>query len=187
VVHSQGGLRGWSVLAAARDVGLRTTSSGNVTLSGQYDALVVDIPVNTPMRCQGWIIQQGSTGSARAAALRLYYDDGSGDALTFVTGSDASLSFTPSAADTRAPAFSTPGTILLPGVYHAVIQNTHASNSFVVRNIAAVDWAGSVSGHRTKSIAAALTSTLSVSGWSNANDIPLVGLRGRAWGESGAW
>jgi hypothetical protein len=149
--------------------------------------MLVPFPLAGSMLIQSVTLRQGSTASARSAEFRLYYDDGT-TTLQFVTGTDGTFSFTPSAADDRTANVSTPGTLLYAGMYWLAVRNTSASQTFVVRRGADLtELSGNVYLQDNTPNVLALGSTLDTTTFTGGVSLPLVRLNGRVLGGSSAF
>lgn len=137
---------------------LNTVSGGN----GGAVAVPIIVPALTEVaQYKLWCTD---TASARNAEARLYKDTGS-STLQFVPGSDATFSFTPSAASAQTAFPSSSAFVLEPGMYWLVIRNTNTSRAFDIGGTT-----NSASNLATNSLSttstAALGSTIDISGWS---------------------
>lgn len=165
-------------------------SSGTSALAavsgGNAGAALAPILLHAPMKIQSVTIRNGDTATARSCEFRLYRDKGA-STLTFVTGTDGTLSFTPSAASDRTGNVSTPGTLLVPGVYWLAIRNTSASQTFALRRFATTE----LDANHGKVIAAAsvpaLGATLDPSGITSVNMIISCRLNGRVFADAAAF
>lgn len=193
-VGSGGGGVGLTPFAA--QVGLdNTTASFAVTrtlaavaagLGGAAAALVF---VPTSMQLRSISVWNKNTGTARTAEGRIYAV-GSSATAAFVTGSNASWSFTPSAASLRAATVSAAPLTLPAGYYLVVIRNTSATQTFDI-GAETQGSANLLKGGSVASVAAsvaALGTTIDVTGWpTRAGSIIGIQLDGEIFGTGAAW
>ena len=139
-----------------------------------------------PLLIQSVTIRNGDTASARSCEFRLYRDNGQ-SALDFVTGTDGTLSFTPSAASDRTGNVSTPGTLITPGCVWLAIRNTSASQTFGLRRLATTELSGNVASIINTASLAALGSTLDTAIMTGSPSLALARLNGRVFGGSAAF
>jgi len=147
---------------------------------GNGGAAIMPVVLTAPMRLISYNLWCTDTASARSAEARLYRDDGS-TTLQFVTGSDASWSFTPSAAAARSAAVSAgSGVLLRPGVYWLVIRNKSTTHTFGIGGTA--NAASSIfPGHGSASLPA-LGSTLALTLATATGRVLAASLRGAVQG-----
>lgn len=181
---------GWLPYAYPIGITMDQASGSASTLAavsgGNAGAGACAILVSAPMALQSVTIRNGDTASARAAEFRLYRDDGSAT-LAFITGTDGTLSFTPGAASDRTANVSSPGVLLVPGVYWLVLRNTSASQTFAYRRVASTELAGNVFAQVTTASVAALGSTIDLTSWTfNAFQF-MARLNGRVFGQAAAF
>ena len=167
-----------------------TTQTNLVAVSAsKAGILLIPIALRAPMLLQSITVRSSDTASARSCEMGLYRDTGSA-ILERVTGTDATLSFTPSAISDRTANVSAPGTPLLPGTYWLAIRNTSASQTFGVRRTTTyTELAGNLYGQDNVPNALALGSTLDTSGLTLTTGASqaLVRLNGRVFGGSAAF
>lgn len=175
-------------LSTAIDVAASTLTLAAVS-GGNGGALAQWIPVLAPMYLDSYQIRQQSTASARTAEARLYQDNGD-TTLDFVTGTDATWSFTPSSAGRQtSSAVSGAPVLLTPGWYLLVIRNTSASQTFQIGGAAiATAFVGqNMSANLTTASVAALGSTFDPTGLTKDNRLYGAILLGRVMGQGAAW
>lgn len=159
---------------------------------GNGGALGMWIPVTAPMKLESYAVWCANTASARTAEMRLYVDRlNTSTSLDFVAGTDATLSFTPSAQSRQvSSAVSGAPVIIPPGRYFLVIRNTSTSQAFNVgRTTAATNiLVKNVSAQLSTASIAALGSTLDITTLSSKGD-GIYGLMmlGRIGGQASAW
>lgn len=141
--------------------------------------------LTAPMAIQSVTVRNGDTATARSAEFRLYYDDGT-SSLQFVTGTDGTLSFTPSAVSDRTGNVSSPGTVLPPGLYWLVLRVTNAQ-SFLWRRVALTELAGNGYIQQTAASVTALGSTINITSWTAGPFQYLARLNGRVFGQAAAF
>lgn len=182
------GQRGFNLptLAYTSAVVLATVSGGN----GGAAALAIDLPAT--LLLQDYLVWCTDTAGQRDAEIRLYKDVGVA-ALAFVTGTDATISFTPAAAGRRTSgAVSGAPVTLLPGSYWLVIRNTSTARAFDLGSSGAGSGSNffPANNFQTLSNVPALGSTLDLTNaavWANGGAILGVALVGRVWGQSTAY
>lgn len=165
-------------------------SNASTTLAavsgGNGGTVAVAFMIPAPMKVQALGVWNTDTASARAAELRLYQDNGDAT-FDFITGCDASVSFTPTAASWRQGNVGTPGTLIRPGLVWLVIRNTSASQGF---NCGRVNTGTLLSAFNVRrgSTAAALGATVDISGWTPASNGQIVAaITGRIGAETAAF
>jgi hypothetical protein len=180
------GIRGRSIWAVPV---LHDPTSSGTTQALPANGGSIAIAMNLTARLdfdEVWI-RNGDTGSLRTAEYRLYYDDGTANAV-FVTGTDGTYSFTPSGSPSDRSSTNMSGSpvAISPGVYWLVIRNTHASNTFGVQysNVGSTYW-NTRNGSYDKTLGSALGSTLDFStGWSGQARSYSVRMTGRLFNNS---
>ncbi len=171
------GPMGWSTqISSTGNYGLAAVVAGN------GGALAVPILIGAPMVGQGLALVQGDTSLARTAEFRLYLDNGDSTA-DFVTGTNGTLSFTPTALSIERGAFASAPVTLTPGQYWAVIRCTGGSNQLSVRR-----GSGAVNAYacQTAVIAALGSSIELVTGWTTQISVPHIWVEGRVLGKTTA-
>jgi hypothetical protein len=135
----------------------------DIVSGGNGGARAMPLLLTSRMIAVRWILYNTDTANARSAEVRLYQDVGS-NILEFVTGSNATFSFTPGAAARRTADMAVFPVVLQPGVYWAVIRNTSTARSFGIGFTAAaggLDLKANVSNTTTP----ALGSTIDIDDW----------------------
>ena len=144
--------------------------------------VLIPYQLTSPMSLQGISIRSADASLLRTAEWRLYVDVGSVN-LNEILGANGTFSFTPGAVSTQWSNAVAAPVALLPGAYWLAVRNTSAANAF---NMGQVNTAVSVDqffGAQTKTLAAALSSTLAgAPGWTRQNQVPVVYLNGRVFG-----
>lgn len=163
-----------------------TSTVTNMVAGGA--AILTPIFLAGTMLIQSITLRNGDTASARTCEMALYRDNGSGT-LTQVTGTYATLSFTPSAASDRTANVATPGTELRPGIYWLCVRNSHATNTFGLRRLAnATEVSGTACRSNSTGIAALGATLDPITNFStNLTGAPYVRLNGRVFGEAAAF
>ena len=158
-----------------------------VVAAGLGGAMVIPFYVPTSMELVGYSTYQTTTSTARSCEFALYKDTGT-STLERVTGSEATDSFTPTAAGLRRVTLTSGNITLPPGMYWLCIRNTstsvvwkmgHGSNT--------ADWSDTSADNNhcyNSGSVAALGATLDVSGFSANNKIPMARLDGAVFGAS---
>jgi hypothetical protein len=161
---------------------LAAVSAGN---AGAVGALVF---VTAPMKLRSISVWNKNTATARTAEGRVFNITTSSTA-SFITGTDCTWSFTPSAASLRAATVSGAPVALDPGYYLVVIRNTSASQTFDVgaETQGAANMLKGSCVHSVTASVAALTTTIDVTGWSRAGSIVGIQLDGEIFGTGAAW
>lgn len=156
---------------------------------GNGGAVALPMILAAPMVLQGYSLLGADTANARSCEMRLYQDIGGTNSLAFVTGTDATLSFTPSAIVVRTASVSGAPVTLWPGTYYLVIRNTSTAQTFGIRQMQPVgNWpAGTPSINRSLSTVAALGATIDTSTWTQNGGIVSARLNGRIGNESAAY
>jgi hypothetical protein len=187
------GAVGWSAPAAggvgkvahAGPIGWspQITSTGNYDLAAvsgaNAGAFAVPVYVTGPMSAEGIAVVNGDAASARSCEFRLYLDGGDSTA-DFVTGTDGTMSFTPSAVSVRRGSFSAAPVTLSVGTYWLVIRNTNANTFGVRRGSGAV--AGMYAAQTHAGIATLGASLELVTSWSDQISPPHAWIEGRVLG-----
>lgn len=178
---------GWLPLAGGPGFSNAHSFGTDVALAAAGGAARVPIIVPSQMRVQQWGLFNGDTASARSAEIRLYRDNGTVTG-EFVSGTDASFSFTPGAASLRQAAVSSPGVRIPAGTYWGVLRNTHATNAFNIRRNSPPTIGGLFMASATKSGLSALGATIDLdTGWSSAGTLFAIWLEGLVIGRTSAF
>jgi hypothetical protein len=150
------------------------------------EARAFPLYLHAPMKVQSLTIISGDTTLARTAEFRIYVDSGS-NTFDFITGTNGTFSFTPSAISQRTANIATPGTIVGPGVVWLVLRNTHGSNTFGVRRVVVSSvWSVGVTGLATGQ--GALGSTINFTNYSSRTGfVYALRLDGRVGAEASAF
>lgn len=164
----------WSI-----NVSLAAVSAGN------GGALRVFVEVKSPLYLQQIALFSGDTASARSAEARVYLEPTAGSATAnFVTGTDATFSFTPTAVSKRSASVSGAPVLLLPGAYWVVVRNTSTSQTFGIRRSSSATVF--VSSDTASHTLAALGATLDLdTGWTSTGTGAVM-LEGRVLGRTTA-
>lgn len=195
LVHDSSGssmiLAGWLPHAypAGYDAG-STISVGFTDLPANGGSIAFPIPVAGKMALRQVSIWNFNTTLARSWNWALYYQprqDAISNTLFRVAVGTADDSFTASAASKRSIVAAGAPTLLGPGVYWLLIQNTHSTNAFTVGGVAS----GSLSIDRaqTKTLSVPVGSTLDFTAatWTKQTGIGAVVLEGDVLGLWGAF
>jgi hypothetical protein len=161
---------GWSPFMAGT-----TAANLAAVAAGLGGARAVPIRVREPMRARQWCIYNTDAASARSAEVRLFRDVGNAN-LEFVSGTDATFSFTPGAPARRTANMSTLPVNLEPGLYWAVIRNTSASQTFGLGFTAQTNAIDALM--NLASTTAALGATIDVTGWTESSAVFNVAITG---------
>jgi hypothetical protein len=183
VLTSSGGTAAWeqavvgqAPFALPLGLPLDAVSNANTTLTavsgGNGGAVAIAFPIPSPMKVQALGVWNTDTTLLRSVELRLFQDNGDAT-FDFLTGTDATLSFTPTVASWRQGNIATPGTLIKPGVVWLVIRNTSASNAF---NLGRVNTGTLLSAFNVRRGAnvAALGATVDISAWTAAANGQIV-------------
>lgn len=161
-----------------------------LALAANGGSLLTPIFVKAQFKLQSLTYRNTDTTNPRSMEWRLYKDDNSGVSAAEIAGANGSESFTASAASTREVAVGSPPIVLLPGIYWAVVRNTHATNTLGIGTGAATNGLVPTYG-KTKTLGSALSTPLDIdTGWVNSsigNAIAAVRLNGRILGQSTSW
>lgn len=186
------GINPASFLPSAFPVGWITTDAHSTAASlaavtgGNGGARAIPIVVQARMRARAYVLWNTDTASARSCEMRLYKDVGT-NSLEFVTGSDATLSFTPTVASRRSATMSGTSVYLSPGVYWLVIRNTSTTQTFGLGYTAATDAIDPTMNLGHTGIAS-LGSTIDLSsGWSESSAVFGIFIAGDLFSSFTAW
>lgn len=162
----------------------RTLAAVSASNAGAAGAL---IHVPAPMKLRAISVWNKDTATARTAEGRLFLVTQTSTA-SFVTGTDCTFSFTPSAASLRSGTVSGAVVDLDPGYYLAVIRNTSASQTFAVGSDTVVT-SGILPGSVfiTTASVAALGSTIDVTAWTHSGSGIGIILSGEVFGTGAIW
>jgi hypothetical protein len=158
-------------------------------VAGNGEAMLIPIVLAAPMFLKAYRMWSTDTAAnARTAEARLYVSRLDNSAtVNFVTGSDATFSFTPAgaAAGRSSADVSGAGTLLLPpGAYWLVIRNTSATQVFGIGTLATIL---GIAANAVLAIAA-LGTTLDIeTSWAKSAAIPGVALMAYNSSHGGAW
>ncbi len=163
------------------------TTAATTTLAANGGAIAMVFVLVAPMQFDHFRFRCPDTSGAKSAEGRLYVDTGA-NSLNEVTGTDGTVSFTPSVASFRDLTASGAPVLLDPGAYWYVLRNTHASNSLGVAT-ATVSNTAAYSCAQTKTLGSALGSSLDfvAATWTKQTFLVSVALRGRVFGDSSAF
>lgn len=128
---------GWLPYAYVHGMGPAVTVTNTLSIAANGGSLAVPILLAGHMLLESVSIHQTATSTQRTWAWDLYVqylnNGNSGEnTLTRVAASNGSDTFTPGAASDRTLGASSPPIYLGPGLYWLVIQNRHATNTFVM-------------------------------------------------------
>lgn len=158
--------------------------------AGNAGAIAIPFILSLPMWLSVYSLIGTDTATARSCEMRLYRDKGT-SVLDFVTGSDATLSFTPTVAASRTTTVSGAPVWLNPGVYWLVIRNTAAATFGLGYAQSAGSWSSASSNlgrWAASAVIPALGSTIDISGasWAGIGAATYVAakLGGRVYGQS---
>lgn len=170
--------------ALATNITLAAVSAGN------GGAFAVPIVLSAPMFLKAYRIRNADVASLRTAEARLYVSRLDNSATcNFVTGSDATWSFTPGAASSQSSSDVSGAPVLLaPGCYFLVVRNTSTAQTFAVGTMAASTLGVANMKTITTASVPALGATLDlVTTWAGSSLIPGVMLYGYKPDHSAAW
>jgi hypothetical protein len=164
---------------------LAAVSGGNGGVLAQW------IYVASPMKLDSYQVRQMSTANLRTAEARLYVDRlNNSTSMNFVAGTDATWSFTPSAAGRQTSStVSGAPVILAPGWYLLVIRNTSTAQTFQIggTTVATNLVGGNMSAVLTTASTAALGATFDPTGLTKDNRLYAAVAFGRVLGQSTPW
>lgn len=179
----------------AYHLGFPSNHTGDQSLvavaAGVGGALIVPMELTAPMLLQSISVINANTASLRTCDIRLYADNrtpGSAGALDFVTGTDCSLSFTPTVVSHRVANVSGAPVYLPMGMYWVVIRNSSTSQTFNIRlGTFSSDWIGTMVSYKTTTAAATLGATIDPTAWVGQPHHLGVRLNGRVFGQTTAF
>jgi hypothetical protein len=167
------------------------TTSETLPISGGSIAVPIHVPAQLLSR--GFTIHNRDTTNTRAIEARLYQQrlnngNGGENTLDFVTGTDATDSFTAAAASTRAVVFSGAPVYLAPGIYWLVVRNTSGTQTWALGSTASSS-AFSMNTGQTKTLGSSLGSTLDfvAATWVKVTAIYAVRLVGNVFGQTSSF
>jgi hypothetical protein len=186
---------GFQVIAYPEGFDALNALSSNATLAavsaGNGGALAIPINLAAPMYLKQYRMRSNDTASARTAEARLYVSRLDNSATcNFVTGSDATFSFTPGGAASSQSSGVVSGDPLLlaPGTYFLVVRNTSTSQTFTIGTTASSTLGVANMKTITAASVPALGSTLDlVTTWAGGAAIPGLMLWGYKPDHSAAW
>lgn len=181
---------GWLPYAAGpghNNTTLYSTAVAIGIVSSATNARAGILIVQAPMLVQDWQVWCTDATLAHTAEIRLYRDTANAASAAFVTGTDATFTFTSTVAavQTSSACSGAGTTIIAPGVYYYVLRNTHATTVFNLGSTA--NSAAFLSGNTKTASAtkAALGATIDlVTGWTGSASVSGVILRGRTLGQA---
>lgn len=158
--------------------------------SGNAGAAYTPIVLTAPMFLKAYRLRSNDTASLRTAEARLYVSRLDNSATCdFVTGTDATWSFTPGAASNQASSDVSGAPVLLaPGLYFLVLRNTSSSQTFALASSAAGTLAATSSRNITTASVAALGTTINlVTTWTGSSLVLAISMQGYRPDHSAGW
>ena len=175
-------------LSVAFQIGFVTDAAfaSTITLPANGGSIAIPILVDAPMLFNDVYIRQVATATARTWGWDLYYQVLSTDnVLTRVAASNGNDTFTPTVASFRTLAASGAPVTLAPGLYWLVIQNRHASSTFLLAGSAqGSNFATAIQQTKTTSNPNGGTLDFTAATWTKASLMVAARLEGRVFGQS---
>ena len=159
-----------------------------LALTANGGSIAIPIRLIAPMSLKSVSVWNTDSDTARTWGWDIYRDNvndelSASNSLTRYAASDSDETFTPTVASTRTIAVAT-AVRLSPGLYWLVIQNTHATSTFGLGNVATNGFSTNTAQTKTTTNPNGATLDFVAATWTKKNDVYCVRLNGEVFGQT---
>lgn len=185
------GTNGWAHQAYPLGLGPTSVSTTTNVLSAQYDAMLVPIPITSPMKVRRVVIRQATgDGTQRNFSIYLACQPWNDESDLKIIASFSKGNYTASAISNEVVNVdgATGYVIIEPGMYWLCIQNAHATRSHQTRMVGGGDWSPNTASTSTTAGDLSSADTIDASQFATKlSNIPMIRLEGDVLFEGAAF